>query len=33
PLIDYIFIAIKDFEKKSWQKYPVYLFKNWRKVG
>ncbi|MFT4718632.1 MAG: hypothetical protein ACI9IL_000969, partial [Rickettsiales bacterium] len=32
-LIDYIFIVIKDFEEKNWQKYPVHLFKNWRRVG
>ena len=32
-LIDYIFIVIKDFEEKNWQKYPVHLFKNWSKVG
>jgi len=29
----YIFIVIKDFEEKNWQKYPVHLFKNWSKVG
>jgi putative transposase len=32
-LIDYIFIVIKDFEEKNWQKYPVHLFKNWSKVS
>lgn len=31
-LIDYIFVVIKDFEEKNWQKYPVHLFKHWSKT-
>jgi hypothetical protein len=31
-LLDYIFVVIKDFEEKNWQKYPVHLFKNWEKI-
>ncbi|MDA7704857.1 transposase [Rickettsiales bacterium] len=32
-LLDYIFVVIKDFEEKNWQKYSVHLFKNWKKIG
>jgi putative transposase len=31
-LLDYMFVVIKDFEEKNWQKYPVHLFKNWTKI-
>ena len=27
-----MFVVIKDFEEKNWQKYPVHLFKNWTKI-